>query len=221
MSDDDDDTSYINNEPNDDDGSEQPAVAVDQSSSLPPGLKRKRARSSGSRTSFDATSDPICLAILAFLNQRPAPNITHRAKFQLNGEEVSVGSMMYTLRRQSCKDKRSVIVEGRLEHLANNDAWSKFMNNARDSSARAVVVPATTSPTSTSHQSTIQVGVGLEGDIDKHAHCFLVKEFQIYSSLLAMSEYYLLLWQTVPSMRPTLKTVLQNKIQRWKKKKTV
>lgn len=205
MSDDGDDTSQFNNNPEDEDEPQQPVDDTPQTPTpLPP--KRKRARSSASRVAYDAESDSICLAISAFLNQKNAPPLTHRAVFDLNGTQVSIGNMMYTLRRHSRKADQSVIVQSRLKYLANNPKWTQFMEDGREPKPPQELVPSNDDTPQTQQKQPVQKPklVGLEGDIWKHAHVILGKSLQFCKMPTEMAELRLLLWQSIPDMRPTI-----------------
>ena len=228
---DDDDTSHFDNNPPEDeeeDAQQQPVV--------PMPTKRKRARSSGSRVPFDAASDPTCVTISAFLNQDDAPHLSHRATFEFNGQQVSIGNMMYTLRRHSRTEEQSEIVQKRLEYLRANPKWVQFEKEARDAKPRHVVVAAPKvpqSPQTTSKQddddvageqhtvvaTSSQKHAGLEGDVWKHAHVILGTCLKYCRMQTEMAELRMLLWQSIPDMRPIIFHFLRADMANHKHKK--
>lgn len=202
MSQDDDDTSHFNNEPQDQEEEEEQVHAEVQEP------KRKRPR--GKSSSFSPDTDPICVAIEAFLNQSPLPHFTHRTTFEHNGQQVSVGNMMYTLRRQSRKEDQSTIVAARLKHLSQNENWTQFMKNE---GGAATLCDQTTNRESKTESSNDSKSPGIE----KLTQCCLGKMYQLSKMKTEDDELRWYLWQSFPELRQTMQdqlcaTLVKNKL---------
>lgn len=88
--------------------------------------KPRRARAPAA---YDANTDATCIAILEFLTTEPAPAISRTSTIEIDGKSVSVGTMMYTLRRRANKpDTSTPLVNQRLAHLASNARWLEFLS---------------------------------------------------------------------------------------------